>query len=328
MKRMVTVWLSVLLVMLPVWAQEVQRVGSFEEIKEKYPDAKLIVMSLEEYGTMKAIYDEADTPYPVVEVPPEQDNNVTVSQDGNNSTAGEIASLQESEEENLSLPNREDEKKPAVEKRVAVSGQVDMKLPNVRGGNGDGAKIILVVIGVVIVAVLVVYAGKFLYDIVTEERNYDYWIDTTLSSIFFSTKGSENYGGMNGVKLAAGFKENAVRIGVAAEVGTFDFQMLAREGDSRTEYDGSYMMAGPHIRLNVEGKKPFFVYLELLGGSGSHKSVDTLALGRAGFNMVFGQVSLGLSTGAIYVGLKETEGIVQNVDNYETISGFEIGYSF
>lgn len=326
MRHFVTVLLSFFLVMLPVWAQDVQKVEqvhSLDEVKQKYPGAKMKMMTLEEYGLMKELYDDMGKPYPGTEtvMPAEDDNSTAASDESNETTA--------SEEDDVSKP---DETASEPTGRINTQGHITaehvrLDLPRINtGGNSDAAMVMLIVIGVIVVAVLVVYAGKYLYDVATSDKKYDYWMDMGWSYTYFSSNKSYNAGSMSGVKLATGFIDGNAKIGVGVEAGSFAFKFDGLEESTWVEFGGSYAMAGPHVRFE-NGKRAYF-YLELLGGRSSHESVDTLAVGRFGINAIFGQVTAGVSMGALYMGLEDAEGIVQDVDNYETTTGVEIGYRF
>jgi len=324
MKRLGVVWLSLLLVMLPLWAQEVQKVEkakSLEDIQKKYPGAELKMMTLEEYGLMKALYDETGQAYPksrnlLSEETEAEDANRTIVTEENNATQ---------EENNASEPSPEAGKEPSkVNTNIGVQ-RAHLDLPHI-DGNGKSAMVVLVVIGVIVVAVLVVYAAKYLYDVATSNKKYDYWMDMGWMYTYFSSNKNANAGSMSGVRLSTGFKDGRAKIGMSVEAGAFAFTVQGIEESSWVEFGGSYAMAGPHVRF-ASGENAY-IYLELLGGQSSHESVDTLAIGRFGIHALMGHVSVGANIGAIYMGLKDSEGIVQDVDNYETTTGFEIGYSF
>lgn len=323
MKRLGVVWLSLLLIMLPLWAQEVRKVEkakSLDEIQKKYPGAKLKMMTLEEYGLMKALYDETGRPYPGSKKPePEK----TEAADADSTIASQEDNA--SEEDNTSMPSQQTQKEPSHIHTNISAQHVQLDLPHV-DSSGDGAMVVLVVIGIVVVAILVVYAAKYLYDVATSGKKYEYWMDAGWTYTYFSSKQNYNAGSMSGVKFSTGFKDGRAKIGVSAEAGAFEFTLQGVEESSWVNFGGSYAMAGPHVRF-ASGENAY-IYLELLGGRSSHESVDTLAIGRFGIHALMGHVTAGVNIGAIYMGLADSEGIVQDVDNYETTTGFEIGYSF
>ncbi len=326
MRRITTAVLSVLLVMLPVWAAEVKKAetaGSLDEIQKKYPGAKLKTMSLEEYGLMKALYDDMGKPYPGTERVSSYEDNRSVESSESNTSEKTVASQEDNASESDETAGERPER---LEKSAHVGVQhVHLDLPDI-DGSGDSALVVLVVIGVIVVAVLVVYAGKYLYDVATSNKKYDYWMDMGWTYTYFSSEATYNAGSMSGVKFSTGFKDGSAKIGMSAEAGAFAFKLDGAKEFSWVEYGGSYAMAGPHVRF--ESGPNTYVYLELLGGKSSHESVDTLALGRFGIQALIGRVTAGINIGAIYMGLEDAEGIAKDADNYETTTGFEIGYSF
>ena len=86
-------------------------------------------------------------------------------------------------------------------------------------------------------------------------------------------------------------------------------------------------MAGLHARFSSNHDKGF-VYVEFMAGKSNHESVNTLSVGRLGFNLRYKHIAAGANVGALYMGLGDGGGIIQNVDNYEYTSGVELRYIF
>jgi len=88
-------------------------------------------------------------------------------------------------------------------------------------------------------------------------------------------------------------------------------------------------MAGAGVRwpLSQERTNPSFLGVELLAGTGSDESVHMVSTARA--NLSFGvgsRMRLGVSVGALYVGLEPTEGPLKNIDRFTTLVGIQTGF--
>lgn len=326
MKRLGIVWLSLLLVMLPLWAQGpvVREAPSIDAVKQLYPGATIKIVTMSEFAAM------------------------TARSKGNGTLL--IADVSKDPEEWRDY-NRSDSMRTGANREQQLQKEAHINIditPHGSGGDGGGghgAEVLLIVIAFVVVAIFVVYAGKAIYELATSNKEYRYWMDIGWIYTVYNEEGNNPYshhsGSMSGVKIAAGFHDGGeVQVGVAVEVGSFNFgldgkaeeesdflSLGSNEKVNWIEYGGSYAMAGLHVRLSTKPEKGFY-YLELLSGKSSHESVNTLSVGRIGGNFFFGQVGLGLNLGALYMGLNDTDGIIQNVDNYEYIVGYEVRYRF
>ncbi len=216
----------------------------------------------------------------------------------------------------------------AAEPELQVGGQLKFDIPQKgTSSGGDAAAALFIIIGAVAVVALAVYAGKYLYDVSTNDKEYEYWGDMSANFSFYNDAKTGIGGDMNGVKLAGGFKDGGARVGLAAEVGSYSFDIEGKNEDIYLNYTGSYAMVGPHIRFSSRPTKDY-VYVELLGGKSSLEELKTIAVARMGYNAYLDDLMFGVNIGAIYAGLDEDEGIAKNIDNFNTSMGLEIGYRF
>lgn len=193
----------------------------------------------------------------------------------------------------------------------------------------DGTVVLFVVIGLVVVAATVVYAGAYLYRVITNPCDISYWWDIKLHLTALSDRSEHGY--LVGGRLCSGFIDHRVHAGIAIEAGYFDVKTDINDGTDSLEINGAYGMAGPHIRWLV-GRydvNPTHVFVELLGGITSRDEIDLISAARAGFVLRIGEYGrLGLNIGAMYSDLELDEGLVRDSDNYSLIIGTECGFRF
>lgn len=202
-------------------------------------------------------------------------------------------------------------------------------LGNSDWSSGDGAIVIFVVVGVVVVLSVVVYAGAFIYQALLGSGDIDYWWDVEgYGSILF---GKESDGYMTGARLCSGLTDSAVRVGLVLEAGHIDTDVVIPPTVALVNVKGTYGMAGAGVRWNVGGyeNNPSFLGIELLGGTASSENVDLMSAARA--TVSFGMTEhtrVGFSVGALYMGLASDDGILDDVDNFSTTVGMQAGYRF
>ncbi|MBN1849801.1 MAG: hypothetical protein JW932_14585 [Deltaproteobacteria bacterium] len=202
--------------------------------------------------------------------------------------------------------------------------------------DNDIAVVLFVVIGVFIVAALIVYAGKFIYDVTVGNGVYEYWweISPGFTIIENDTKyGFKESGYLAGLKLAAGFTERSIQFGLTGEAGVIDFSLYYEDHKGLLELEGIYGMVGPAIRFLFNDddniKNASYLYLELLGGTSEHEEAGLLSVARMGLNWrIQEHLRFGIHAGSLYFDLKESEGIIENEDNFRLMGGLEFGYRF
>ena len=222
---------------------------------------------------------------------------------------------------------------------VNISRAGNIRLPRIGGGSSrDAGAAILVVIGVVVIAAVFIYAGKWIADALkNDEDYYSYWWDIGANFTSLDTDTGE-HGSLNSIKFSGGFVPNMhTNFGLALELGQMDLNLLYNKNTepTRINVEGSYWLLGPSVRwlLGYRDTEKLvnnsYFHFELLGGDSDQKQVDKIVVGRVGFNTGIGEhMRLGIHYGAFYLGMEEDEGIANDGDNYWTMLGLEIGYQF
>lgn len=200
------------------------------------------------------------------------------------------------------------------------------------GGGGDGAKIFFLIIGFVVVAAFIVYAGKYIADIARSE-NHTLWWEVAFNSTFLSTDAGQ-YGDFYGAKLATGFvSSDLIQLSLIGEVGKADINLLINETSNpqALNFLANYWMLGGAVRMHLTTKlvNPSYLYLEFMGGTTDHSATDTISAARLGASFGLNDyIRLGGSFGAQYIGLNEDQGFVNDGDNYWFTIGLELGVRF
>ena len=193
----------------------------------------------------------------------------------------------------------------------------------------DGTVVLFVVIGVVVVAATVVYAGAYIYRVVTNPRDIAYWWDIKFHYTMLADDSEHGY--LVGGRLCSGFIDHRVHAGIAIEAGYFDVETDINDDVDSLSIQGAYGMAGPHIRWLV-GRydvNPTHIFVELLVGITSRDEIDLISVARTGFVLRIGEYGrLGLNIGAMYSDIEIDEGLARDSDNYSLIIGTEGGVRF
>lgn len=236
-------------------------------------------------------------------------------------------------------PEPEPEKTPAS--RTTIFHGQGLDLPNLgsgSGGNGDTAAVMFIVIGIVVVAALFIYAGKFIADLINNDDDYySYWWDIGTQFINLDTENNQ-HGNFGGLKFSAGFiAARLAQLGLSIEIGKMDLDLLYNRNSipQRINLQGTYWFIGPTVRWllgNIDNEQTInnsYVYFELLGGGTDRSEIDITAIARVGINTGIGEhMRIGIHYGAFYLGLDEDQGFANDGDNYWNTYGIELGYQF
>ena len=196
---------------------------------------------------------------------------------------------------------------------------------DVGGGDSDAAVVFFVLVGVVVVAALVVYSGKFLYDLATSSLVCPPWWQLGLrSSLLLDDSFS---GTMHAVRFAAGLRDPDTSIGLVLEYGIYDIDIKSLSMDYAV--DGNYWLAGPEVRWYFGySAEPSYWYAELLGGRSINDDLGFISAARVGMSLVTGASRFGFSLGALYTDLEQTTGVVEDVNAYHMTLGINWGMQF
>ena len=194
-------------------------------------------------------------------------------------------------------------------------------------GSGDGAAVILVIIGAVVLVVWTVYAIKYLADMATGgsdpcSRRWSEWAITTTSINSYRPQ----YANFTGVRYLSGVDHRGLNFGLSAELGHSD--VLLTEASS-LRMQGLYWLVGPLVRWGFSsGSNPSYLQMEFLVGSTENQEMGVIAAAKMGVNFgISERLRLGISYGAMNLNLHE-QGIILDRSQSYTLWGVDVGYRF
>ena len=209
--------------------------------------------------------------------------------------------------------------------RVMVDFSSDM-MKSSGSGNGDGAVIVFVIVGTVLIVVWALYVFKYLYDVATGFSPCGKWSDLVFTSSSISGYGNQR-ANFNGIRYMTGFRDGATEFGIAAELGYSD--ILLNE-ITTPEMKGLYWFIGPILRWRLSASKnPHYFQMNFLAGSTEHDEMGVIAQATLGLQFGIGDaMRLGLSWGAMNINLKNDQGIISDDEQYYYLYGLNVGYRF
>lgn len=286
---------------------------TLSELYEKYPDARVIHVSREEYPALTAV----------------------LAQNGYR-TAGERAALSDEDERGSRTSTIKNAKEPGAsgdcdeERQASNPGDLtlhfsDGNMPRL-GGSSDEAAVLFVVIGAVVLVVWTLYAVKYLMDVAAGRRGCGAWSDLVFSSSWVSGAGVES-AWFGGVRFLSGIRDGATDVGLSGEIGRSHIQLPNDFIDVR----GTYWLLGPLLRWRAGGlsSNPHYFQMEFLAGSTTNDEVGLIAQAKAGVSFGAGNnFRWGLNFGALNINLSGTGGIISERSQYHSLLGLDLGYRF
>jgi len=194
------------------------------------------------------------------------------------------------------------------------------------GSKGDGAAVLFVVIGLVVAVVFVAYAvsylGRMVYGAADEciVRWWEVGLQTTW--IEDQENGYHRSGVLGGVEVSTGLGEPERLIGLVADVGYADIQILTSGRGTDVRMMAPYWMVGPGLYI-----RPF--YLQLLSGTAFHQDIGLLSVARFGVNFELGGGwRTGFNLGATLMNQRVSQGILTSLGSFAYSGGLTLGIQF
>jgi hypothetical protein len=188
----------------------------------------------------------------------------------------------------------------------------------------EGLVVVLVIVGMIMVAALVFYAGVYLYDLTTGKFELPSWWEIRANLDFVS--GDKLNGTMSGVRFKTGLSDKKANLGLVIEGGYYDLDV---ENDGvMEERAGGYWLAGPSIEL-VSRDNPVSLGFEFLGGHSLHSKIGVMSTMKLAFNIKASEsIVIGIHFGGLYTDLKNTSGLIDRLDEYSWSYGLDMGGRF
>jgi len=307
---------------MPVAAYAVEISGSsvLDEtgLLEKYPNAKVIHVSVDEYQTLENNLKQRG--YSQSEVVPLH----LIKND-----AGDEAIVARK------LPKNPDLVDDCAQRSSADAGEESLRvmvdftqdlMESGTGPSGDDAAIVFVIVGTVVVVVWSLYVFKYLFDVSQGYAPCGRWDELTVVTSSTSTSRGQ-HARFEGLRYSKGFREGSLDVGIGFELGQSDI-LLSEVGT--LELKGRYWLLGPILRWRLtQDSNPNYFQMNFMGGSTEHDEIGLLA--KASLGLLFGigdSLQLGMNWGVLNIDLNEKQGIITERNQYHFLFGINIGFGF
>lgn len=310
---------------IPAYAANPNPINEMDEaeIIAKYPDAKIIHVSEEEYPKLAEKLQKQG--YQTSNMEPLQqlainEPNQRLSQPVEDISHNRMPSRNRDDCGDGNYRQRESASDSSLQ--VMVDFSSDMMHSN---GDDKSAAVLFVFVGAVLLVVWTFYVFKYLYD-VSMGYHPCRWSELSVSSSAISSNINQ-HAYFNGLNYKTGIYSGATEFGVSAEIGHSDI-LLVESGALRLE--GLYWLIGPLLRWRLSsGRNPHYFLMDFLAGSTEHYEVGVIA--RANLGLRFGiseTMHMTFNWGAMNINLKENQGIINDRDQFHYFYGINVGYRF
>ena len=293
------------------------------EIREKYPNAKIIHVSKEEYPALARKLQKQGYKTRFME-PAQQlaahDSNQTLNQ-----PPEDVANNKRP------LPEKNDcdsgsyrQGKSAGEHSLQVMVDFSSDMMHSADDSKEAA-VLFIIVGTVLLVVWTFYIFKYLYDV-----SMGYlpcrWSELSVSSSSISSD-TNQHAYFNGLNYKTGVQDGGTEFGISAEIGHAGI-LLIESGTLRLE--GLYWFIGPMLRWRLSsGINPHYFEMDFLAGSTEHTEVGVIAKANMGLRFGIGEaMHMSINWGAMHINLNENQGIIDDRNQYHYLYGINVGYRF
>ena len=298
-----------------------------QALRLQYPHARVVHVSPEEYPALEqTLLREGYRPSTMHQV----NDTLRLTQNHEQQTSPLSTSTQESEP--ALEPAEVDECSERGENggngedsfRTALDITNDMMSGD--SGNDEGAAVLFIIIGTVVLVIWTLYVVRFLFDVSFGMKPCGRWSELIMSSSAI-TSNANQHARFNGLRYITGFNDSGTDVGISAELGNSDI-LLTEVGSLRLQ--GLYWLIGPMLRWNMNPQgTPGYFTMEFVAGSTEHPEMGIIAVAKMGFN--FGSADhfrWGVNFGAMNINLHANQGIISDLSQYYFLYGLEFGYRF
>ena len=328
LKRMISYLLCFVMAwttVIPVYAGNYNSVNEIDEtaIRTKYPDAKIIHVSEDEYPALAEKLQQQG--YQASNMGPLQQLAINEQKQPLNPPVNDINHKQMPSRISNDCDNgryRQTESTSDSSLRVMVDFSSDMMNSK---SDDKSAAVVFVFVGVVLLVVWTFYIFKYLYD-VSMGYHPCRWSELSLSSSRISSE-LDQYAYFHGLNYKTGILNRGTEFGISAEIGHSDI-LLVESGALRLE--GLYWLIGPLLRWPLSsGRNPHHFQMDFLAGSTEHAEVGVIARVNLGLRFAISEaMHMSFNWGAMNINLNENQGIIDDRNRYYYLYGINVGYRF
>lgn len=322
-KKVTTYLLCVILAwtsVIPVYAEKafVSTNMTEQEIRNKYPDAEIIHIDPDSYSQLaENLRERGYSPENEIRLAESNSNNIETRNPEQKTrlTSGDC--------NDSSLNKNTKQTDDSVNAVVDIS---DGLLKSGNGGSGDGAVVVFVIIGAILIVVWALYVFKYLYDLAAGFKPCDTWYEFTFSSSSISDSPDTHFE-TNGLRFLTGFRDGNTDVGIAFEFGESDILLTEQQS---LKLDGYYWMLGPTLRWRLSpGHNPHYIHMNFMGGTTEHDEIGVIAKATLGLQFAIGKhFHLGFNWGALNINLHDNPAILSDREQYHYLYGVNTGYRF
>lgn len=310
----------------PVYtAQRFSAVGPDQaQLLEKYPNARIVRVSPDQYLALeKELHQRGYRPSAVLTLAQNTDANEQRQQRQDTMSIEPLSG-----EATLSGDCVAQGDSPAGEDsvRLMVDFTDDLMNSSSNGSSGDGAAVVFVIVGTVVVVVWALYVFKYLYDVSVGATPCGGWNELTALTAVSSSATAQHLR-FEGLRYATGFRADALDVGLSFELGQAD--ILLKEAGT-LDLQGRYWLLGPMLRWRLsQDANPSYFQMDFVAGSTEHDAVGLLA--KASMGLLFGigdALQFGLNWGVVKINLDENQGIISDRNQYHYVYSASFGFKF
>jgi len=194
------------------------------------------------------------------------------------------------------------------------------------GGNDEGAIIMFIIVGTILVVAWSLYIFKYIYDVTTGLQPCGKWSELVLTSSNISTSFNQ-YARFSGLRYSMGFREGQTDVGIALELGHSNILLTEI---SSLQLQGRYWLMGPTLRWPLSpGHNPHYLHMNFMAGTTDNNETGFISNTTMGIRFGIGNnFNLGFSWGALNINLDNKQGIISERKQYHYLYGINMGYQF
>ncbi|MDH5612491.1 MAG: hypothetical protein OEY66_08560 [Gammaproteobacteria bacterium] len=287
------------------------------ELLKKYPNAKVIRVSTDEYLSLeKKLHRRGYRQSEVISLPlaeiDEQDDTARVE------VQQTLTLIDECAEQGAESAGEESF-------RLMVDFTEDV-MNSSGSSSSDDAAVIFVIVGTIVVVVWALYVFKYLYDVSLGNAPCGRWNELALVRSNASAA-IDQHARFDGFRYSTGFRQGSLEVGVGLELGKIDILL---SDVSVLELTGRYWLLGPILRWRLsQGINPSYFQMNFTAGTTEHDEIGLLA--KASLGLLFGlgdSIQFGLNWGVMNINLNDNQGIISERSQYHYLYGINMGFRF
>lgn len=263
----------------------------YEDLRKKYPNAKIKIVSLDEYEQLKKTY---------------ANNSEEVQNPTEKTFDPCVGGYDQPKFHSVTEAN------PSFSFNTYTSTS-----------NKD-TLVIIAVVGLVVVAALIVYSVSYLHQMTKNGFKCKVGNDFGLrySHIWDNTQNQIRAGNLSGVYYSSNYSVSFGTMGLMGELGRHELNLSVKPTNGSKTYAGAYLLVGPSFSIPFRESGGSAFQIELLAGTSSDNNIGLMSTLRFGIDFKFNSsTSFGLNLGAALIDIKDFKNYLMDSDQLNYLSG-------